>query len=52
LPTRPVEDVDQMRLQVEQPKLKHGKKPNRARPDDCDIRLDPAHCPIQHFQFV
>src|ERR1700732_2988463 len=35
-----VEDVDEMRLHVEQPELEHGKKSARARADDEHVVLD------------
>ena len=35
-----VEDVDEMRLDVEQAKLEHGEQPDRARADDEHVSLD------------
>ena len=39
LPARPVEDVDQVALQVEQAKLEHGEQPAWAGANDDDIRF-------------
>ena len=40
LPARPVEDVDQVALQVQQPQLEHGEQADGAGADDHDIGLD------------
>ena len=40
LPARPVEDVDQMAFEIEQPKLEHREQPDRACSDDGDVGLD------------
>ena len=40
LAARPVENVDQMALQVEQAELEHGEQADRPRADDDDVRLD------------
>ena len=40
LPARPVEDVDQMGLEVQKTQLEHGEQPDRARADNGDICFD------------
>ena len=42
LPARPVEDVDQMAFEIEQPKLEHGEQADGARADNGDIGFDGA----------
>src|SRR5581483_2445981 len=40
LPTRLVENVDEMRLHVEKAKLEHGEQSDRARSDNNDVGFD------------
>ena len=40
LPARPVQDVDQMAFEVQQPQLEHGEQADGARADDGDIGFD------------
>jgi hypothetical protein len=40
LAARPVEDVDQMAFEVEQPQLEHGEQADRPRADDGHIGFD------------
>ena len=40
LPARPIENVDQVRFQIEQAEFKDGEQPDRAGSYDDDIRLD------------
>ena len=40
LAARPVEDVDQMAFEIQQPQLEHGEQADGARADDGDIGFD------------
>ena len=42
LAARPVQDVDQMAFEIEQPQLEHGEQADRAGADDDDIGFDGA----------
>ena len=46
LPARPVQDVHQMALEIQQPQLKHREQADGARADDGDIRFDG----LRHFK--
>lgn len=48
LPARPVQNVHQVRLEIEQTQLEHGEKPDRACSDDGDVCLDGAGHALFH----
>ena len=46
LPARPVQDVDQVALEIQQPQLEHGEQADGAGADDGDIGFDG----LRHFK--